>query len=53
MEKKKKMENPLSDSHREFLDMDTDEEDFERQGSFAKLVFFFFFFLIIFFMSKL
>ncbi|XP_020290402.1 dynein heavy chain 2, axonemal [Pseudomyrmex gracilis] len=33
MEKKKKMENPPPDSHREFLDMDTDEEDFERQES--------------------
>ncbi|KAL6420158.1 hypothetical protein ACFW04_014096 [Cataglyphis niger] len=33
MEKSKKTEKSLSDPHREFLDMDTDEEDFDRQES--------------------
>lgn len=32
MEKAKKSEKPSIDSHREFLDMDTDEEDFSQQG---------------------
>ncbi|EFN84525.1 hypothetical protein EAI_07350 [Harpegnathos saltator] len=33
MEKTKKTDKPPVDPHREFLDMDTDEEDFGRQES--------------------
>lgn len=32
MDKTKKTDKPPVDPHREFLDMDTDEEDFGRQG---------------------
>lgn len=31
-EKNKKMEKPPSDPHREYLDMDTDEEEFGKPG---------------------
>lgn len=31
-EKTKKMEKPPSDPHREYLDMDTDEEEFGKPG---------------------
>lgn len=37
MEKTKKADKPPVDPHREFLDMDTDEEDFGRQGSCLKI----------------
>lgn len=40
MEKTKKVDKSLSDPHREFLDMDTDDEDFGRQGLLSKLVVF-------------
>lgn len=36
MEKTKKAEKSSIDPHREFLDMDTDEEDFGRQGFFPQ-----------------
>lgn len=40
MEKTKKVDKSLLlDPHREFLDMDTDEEDFGRQGLFSIPVF--------------
>lgn len=41
MEKMKKVEKSSMDPHREFLDMDTDEEDFGRQGLFFQNMFFF------------
>lgn len=31
----KKTEKSSNDPHREFLDMDSDEEEFSRQGSFS------------------
>jgi len=40
MEKTKKVNKSLLDPHREFLDMDTDDEDFGRQGLFIKMLFF-------------
>lgn len=33
------MDKSLLDPHREFLDMDTDEEDFDRQGLLSKVIF--------------
>jgi len=45
MEKARRTEKtPLT---REFLDMDTDEEDFGRQGSFLYFVFYIFFYTIL------
>lgn len=38
-EKLKKTEKVISDPHREYLDMDTDEEGYERRG--RKMNFFF------------
>jgi len=40
MEKTKKVDKLSLDPQREFLDMDTDDEDFDRQGLFITICFF-------------